>query len=625
MIQKKNQAALRLFADNEAMGRQVAEEIAQALRENPELLLCVAAGHTSISTCLALQALYRTGKADFSRASLVSMDEWVGLDAEDEGSCGWFLTEYLISRLNFGDVFLWNGKNADIAGECRRAERFLADHGGRIGYLVLGAGMNGHLAFNEPGSALDSGIRAMTLDAVTTQVGQKYFKETASLQGGLTLGLGQFSKANRAVLLVSGARKGEILSRILEQEDFTADVPATAMHVFPNSAIYCDREAMDSCEKAAQGRKLRRAIEKLEALPERKFRGFIGFDGFVDSIKRPVRNATADGTREYFATIADFGNHISSKAGKSCAVELVTEWVKPGGNAFLFGDTLAELGMEIDCVGGFGSPETLEVFRCAHPNLKILSISDPGFCDALEFTDGKVMFSDIKGIEKLNFAYLRQTVGLEKLVQLVEEADVLSFMNWSEVRYSTDIWRGFLREVFPRVGTEKRRRLFLDVSDCSGRESGEVLEMLDVMGEMARYVQVSLSVNANELRTLSQAAAAHRGREDASELEKAELLRSLAGLEHLFIHVRDSAYCVSADGVWEAKSRFIANPKISTGGGDNFNAGLLFGLAHGLDVETAMLLGNAASGWYITQARRAGKQQLLQYLKQWEKELIIEN
>lgn len=621
MIETKNQAPLRVFSDEAAMGQQTAEEIAQALRENPELLLCVAAGHTSISTCLALQELHRAGKADFSRASLISMDEWAGLDASDEGSCGWFLTEYLISRLNFAHIFLWNGKNVDTAGECRRAERFLADHGGRIGYLVLGSGMNGHLAFNEPGTPLDAGIRATALDTITTQVGQKYFKETASLQGGLTLGLRQFSRAERTVLLVSGERKGPILAQILGRDTFDPGVPATALHVFENAAIYCDRAAMDSCEKAAQMTKIHRGLAALEHLPERNFRLFLGFDGFVDSIKRPVSRATSDGKREFFPTIADFAAHLGSKAGMSCAVELVTEWEKPGGNAYLFGDTLAQLGFRVDCVGGFGQPETLGVFRDAHPNLCIQSVSAPGFCDALEFSDGKIMFSHIQGIEALNFAYLKEKIGLSQLIDRTARADALSFMNWSEVRFSTDIWQGFLREVFPALPAGPRKKLFLDVSDCSIREPEEIRTMLAVMGQLAAYTDISLSVNANEFRTLSNVLIP----EASSQREQAEELLRFCGLEHLFIHVRDGAYCVDAAGISHAPSRFVAKPKISTGGGDNFNAGLLFGLMHGLEPESAMMLGNAASGWYITEGYRAGKQQLLQYLKQWEKELKVEN
>lgn len=116
-----------IFRNEQDMARQTADEIAQDLRRNPRQLLCVAAGFTSVGLFRELADRCRRGELDFSRASFVAMDEWLDMDADTEGSCGWLLRTELITKVNYqeGNVFLFNGKNRDYASECARAVQFI--------------------------------------------------------------------------------------------------------------------------------------------------------------------------------------------------------------------------------------------------------------------------------------------------------------------------------------------------------------------------------------------------------------------------------------------------------------------------------------------------------------------
>lgn len=376
--------------------------------------------------------------------------------------------------------------------------------------------------------------------------------------------------------------------------------------------------------------KVVRAKRQLSEMAEENgFRVFAGFDGFVDAIVRPISEQDTYGNHAYFSTIAEFGKYLQGKARKGCSIELSRELRKSGGNAFLFADALAGMGIETTCVGTFGYPQVLDVFARNRQNLELVSIGDPGQCSALEFSDGKVMLSDNSGINEMDYRRLESRIGEERLVRYVEEADILAFMNWSELRGCSDIWRGFLENIFPQVRFGKGKRMFLDLSDCSCRDRTDILDMLGMIRSFSDYFAVTLSLNANEFQATGEILTlneAHDGNGHAmgKEARMARRIWEYCGLQSLFIHLPDRAY--GMDGEKEAcvMTRFIKEPHCSTGGGDNFNAGLLFGLIHGLDMESAMVVGNAASGYYVTHGHSASRAEIAEYLLNWEQELAGE-
>lgn len=232
---------VKIFADQEQLSAQVVEEICQLLLQKPDMLFCIAAGHTSVGVFRGLAAACKAGKADFSHASFVAMDEWVGMSAQTPDSCGQLLVRELLSHINLPaeNVRLFDGTVADPLAECQAVEAFIEARGG-IDYLVLGCGMNGHLALNEPGTPFEQRAHLAQLDSLTAQVGQKYFQQQTSLTQGITLGIQNFGEARRSVLMVTGAHKANILQRILT-EAISPELPATAVRGFVNASIYCDQ------------------------------------------------------------------------------------------------------------------------------------------------------------------------------------------------------------------------------------------------------------------------------------------------------------------------------------------------------------------------------------------------
>ena len=127
-----------------------------------------------------------------------------------------------------------------------------------------------------------------------------------------------------------------------------------------------------------------------------------GFDAAIDSLVKPVRNRNADGTKEYFKTIADFGEFLTEKHNLSCMIEVDTVMEKSGGNMVNFSHAIGELGGLVDCIGSLGVTKTHPMFEHLSTNCTLHGAADPGECMALEFSDGKVMLSRMDKANELS-------------------------------------------------------------------------------------------------------------------------------------------------------------------------------------------------------------------------------
>ncbi|NLG24578.1 MAG: glucosamine-6-phosphate deaminase [Clostridiales bacterium] len=207
----------------------IAGELIELVARKPGALLCIAAGHTSLGLFDALAAACESGKTSLKDARFVAMDEWAGMGAATPGGCGDFLTRHFLSRVDLapGNVRLFDGRAADLAAECDGVEDFIARSGG-IDYLVLGVGMNGHIALNEPKSSFSSRSRAVPLDDTTRRVGQKYFGDPVALVGGVTLGVATLCEARRIAVTIYGAHKAEVAAAALRGPIDEA-MPASAL------------------------------------------------------------------------------------------------------------------------------------------------------------------------------------------------------------------------------------------------------------------------------------------------------------------------------------------------------------------------------------------------------------
>lgn len=363
--------------------------------------------------------------------------------------------------------------------------------------------------------------------------------------------------------------------------------------------------------------RIERVLNSLEKCETAKQPGMmVGFDGYIDELVNPVKKTIDADNVEFFETISDFGSFISSKANKSCSIELRSTMKKIGGNAPIFSKAAATLGIRTECIGAFGYPEMNELFAQEVPNLTMTSVADPGYCTALEFKDGKVMLADNKGIEELSYEVITERMKGKTLCEVIEQSDVIALMNWSEVIACTGIWKEFLAQVFPKVAEMNKKKIFIDISDCSNRNGKDIRELAELLVKMSQFAEVTLSLNRNEFECLVKKLGSQG--EFTKQMEE---MKERLEVKCLVIHDTDGAYGLKDGEYVFVPNKFNENPKILTGGGDNFNAGLAYGIVQGVKLDEAILIANATSGYYVTNAQSPTTEQLKGFMRTWKQEL----
>ena len=226
------------FEDAVSIAVAAADVICKQLKEKPDSLICIAAGHSSLPLCEELIARYQNDQVDFSKAYFIAMDEWLHMNPSVSGSCGDFLNKHFLSHVNFPEnhIRLFDGLAEDTTAECASVKKQIEDLGG-FDIMILGMGMNGHLALNDPGTPFDSTVRVSEIDEVTKSVGTKYFSEAPQLSGGITIGLTEICASKTIILIVFGEHKQDIIQKLIVSPA-TEDLPASVLKNIPDSQFW---------------------------------------------------------------------------------------------------------------------------------------------------------------------------------------------------------------------------------------------------------------------------------------------------------------------------------------------------------------------------------------------------
>ncbi|MFD2368629.1 glucosamine-6-phosphate deaminase [Brevibacillus sp. GCM10020057] len=235
---------LVIAKDYDDMSKKAARLIADEVARHPSVVLGLATGGTPVGMYRELVALNQKEGIDFSRATSFNLDEYVGLSGQHPQSYRAYMQENLFAHINLpaDRANIPRGDAADLAEECRRYEQAIAAAGG-IDVQVLGIGNNGHIGFNEPGSARDTATRVVRLADSTIEANARYFPTIAEVPThAVSMGIQTILGAKKIILLASGKAKAVALQRMLEGE-MTEDVPASLLQQHPDVTVIADEEA----------------------------------------------------------------------------------------------------------------------------------------------------------------------------------------------------------------------------------------------------------------------------------------------------------------------------------------------------------------------------------------------
>ena len=228
--------------DYEQMSQLASEQIWGLLATKPSALLGIATGKSPLRTYQLLAERARNNPHHFSKARVLKVDEWMGLDMEHPSTCELYLREQVLNPWRIGDSRYcgWNSKPDNVEDECARMESWIAHHG-PMDMCILGIGKNGHLALNEPSSSLQAHPHRSILTEDSRNHSMLKNAQKPPLYG-LTIGVGDIMHSRHLLLLASGKEKAKKL-KMLFSGIVTPRCPVSILQLHPDVTVICDREA----------------------------------------------------------------------------------------------------------------------------------------------------------------------------------------------------------------------------------------------------------------------------------------------------------------------------------------------------------------------------------------------
>lgn len=365
---------------------------------------------------------------------------------------------------------------------------------------------------------------------------------------------------------------------------------------------------------------VRELSAKLKAKKGFSLNMLIGLDGFVDEIIHLVDKRIDFDNFIRIRTIAEYGERISRAAGLSTNIEMVTVQTKLGGNGPILSNALLDLGVCLTYMGILGKPDIHPVFRPMAQKAKaVYSLGQPGYSDALEFDDGKIIMGKHFSLREITWDVYKEGMGgIENIALLISQNDLFGMENWTMMPFMSDIWQGLIDEVFPLLPYSAKKPLaFFDLADPEKRTGEDIARAASLISRFEEKFRVILGLNEKELYEIAKVLEIpdFAGSE---RLKKTTMsLYEKLGIHCLTVHPVRCACCVIDGEYYFSEGLYCEKPKLTTGAGDNYNAGFCLGFALGLDPLLTLALSMSASGYYVRNAKSPTLDELIAFADDW--------
>ncbi len=229
-----------------AVAARIADLIKKKQASGENAVLGLATGATPVQVYAELVRMHKEEGLSFKNVITFNLDEYYPMHPESVQSYVTFMNKHLFSQVDIPkeNINIPDGTLADseIQPYCLAYEQKITELGG-LDFQLLGIGRTGHIGFNEPGSAPNSGTRLVTLDDLTRRDASRDFggKENVPTKA-ITMGIGTIFKAREIILMAWNQKKAEIVKKAVEGE-ISSDVPATFLQLSDHVEFILDQDA----------------------------------------------------------------------------------------------------------------------------------------------------------------------------------------------------------------------------------------------------------------------------------------------------------------------------------------------------------------------------------------------
>lgn len=347
-----------------------------------------------------------------------------------------------------------------------------------------------------------------------------------------------------------------------------------------------------------------------------KKRCFVGFDGFIDTLARVVKSRQDSHNYTAFSSISQWADSLKEAAGKSCNFELTEARLCAGGNAINVARALSALGYSVNCAANMGAPNCpLEIDPLFSPYIsnfeQAINLGAAGQTHALEFQDGKLLLGIQGKNANLTLSDLEKVLGAHWAHDFIWNHELIALVNWTMTPNLGKIWRHLA--LHPPKQAQKHT-LLIDLADPKKRNSKELARDLYELEPLCNEgVKVILSMNRSEaeqvLAALGEKPLEKESLSETLSLIAEQIRQKLPGF---VIVVHDSQLSVLSQNsqTFVRLGEIIKSPRVLTGGGDHFNAGLAHGLLQEKNPADCLDLAMKSAGYYIKNGQSPQSQDL---------------
>ena len=241
---------MRLLISKHGVGRWAAHYLMRKLLQfkpssTKPFILGLPTGSTPLSMYEELIKLNQAKKINFKDVITFNMDEYVGLTHELTQSFHHYMHSNFFDHIDIQqqNINILDGNAPDLEEECHNYEGRILQLGG-MELICGGVGEDGHIAFNEPGSSLNSATRVKTLNHSTVIANSRFFNhninQTPKL--ALTMGMKTILDAKDVVILASGTQKSQAVYQAIEGA-VSSMCPISALQMHNKAVVVCDEFA----------------------------------------------------------------------------------------------------------------------------------------------------------------------------------------------------------------------------------------------------------------------------------------------------------------------------------------------------------------------------------------------
>lgn len=231
--------------DYEELCRWAADQVIQRVRTTKEFHLGLATGSTPEGVYQNLINDHQQQGTSYRHIYTYNLDEYAGMQLTDPNSYHYYMNHRLFRHIDIPleQTNIPNGIANDLAVECVRYESLIEEVKG-VDLQLLGIGNNGHIGFNEPGTAFDTKTHLVELTPSTREANQRFFSSLNQVPThAITMGIATILKSKKILLLASGEHKAGIIKQLITGAA-TEDLPASALKMHQDVTIVADEDAL---------------------------------------------------------------------------------------------------------------------------------------------------------------------------------------------------------------------------------------------------------------------------------------------------------------------------------------------------------------------------------------------